>query len=141
MQWYVIHTKFRQEEHALLNLKRQGYECFLPMLAVEQMRQKALRVIEQPLFPRYLFIQLDVHGSGKSWGPIRSTKGVSRLVMFGSEPAWLDDGIVAALRARIAAASRDAEPEDATSAESYQQARGADAGVSDYRRQSVGEDG
>jgi transcriptional antiterminator RfaH len=46
------------------------------------------------LFSRYLFIQLDTNLSGKSWGPIRSTLGVSKLVVFGSEPARVDSGLI-----------------------------------------------
>lgn len=99
MQWYVIHTKPRQEQRALLNLEQQGYECFLPVLATEKLHQGVLTVVDAPLFPRYLFIRLDGSESGKGWGPIRSTKGVSRLVTFGTHPAKVDKKLIAALRA------------------------------------------
>lgn len=98
MNWYLIHTKPRQENTALLNLVQQGYECYLPMLPAEKLRQGALSVVEEPLFPRYLFIHLDPSGGSQSWGPIRSTKGVSRLVSFGSEPAKVGGGLVEMLR-------------------------------------------
>lgn len=29
MHWYVIHTKPRQEQRALLNLAQRGYNCYL----------------------------------------------------------------------------------------------------------------
>lgn len=35
---------------------------------------------------------------GKSWAPIRSTKGVSRLVAFGDSPARADDALIESLR-------------------------------------------
>ena len=38
MQWYLIHTKPRQEVCALENLQRQGYECYLPQLVLEKLR-------------------------------------------------------------------------------------------------------
>lgn len=98
MNWYLIHTKPRQENTALLNLEQQGYECYLPMLPAEKLRQGALSVIEEPLFPRYLFIRLAPSGGTQSWGPIRSTKGVSRLVSFGAEPAKVGSGLVEMLR-------------------------------------------
>ena len=98
MQWYLIHTKPRQEKCALQNLERQGYTCYLPLWRVEKMRQGNLAVADAPLFPRYLFIQLGLSGSAKSWSPIRSTTGVSRLVCFGIEPAKVDERLVAALR-------------------------------------------
>lgn len=98
MHWYVIHTKPRQEKRALLNLEQQGYECFLPMVTVEKLRKGAVSVVEEPLFARYLFILLDVSLSGKGWGAIRSTLGVSSLVTFGAEPAKVDDRLIEILR-------------------------------------------
>lgn len=99
MHWYVIHTKPRQEQRALDNLAQQGYTCYLPMLASEKLRQGALKLVQEPLFARYLFIQLESCQSGKSWAPIRSTLGVSRLVSFGTEPAKVDACLIDALRA------------------------------------------
>lgn len=98
MNWYVIHTKPRQEQRALLNLEQQGYECYLPLLSTEKIRQGSFSLIEEPLFPRYLFIHLDSSKSGQSWAPIRSTLGVSRLVTFGSDPAKVDADLINALR-------------------------------------------
>ena len=57
---------------------------------------------EEPLFPRYLLIRLDADGTGQSWAPIRSTKGVSQMVTFGGEPAKVSETLVAALRQREA---------------------------------------
>ena len=97
--WYLIHTKIRQEAVALDNLERQGYTCFYPTLMAEKVRRKALTLVEEPMFPRYLFIQLDTGLESLSWAPIRSTLGVSRLVKFGQEPAKVDPAIIEALQA------------------------------------------
>lgn len=107
MHWYLIHTKPRQEKCALENLHRQGYECYLPTLPSEKLRQGLLTVSDEPLFPRYLFIRLGQGGSSKSWAPIRSTKGVSRLVSFGSELARVDDGLIELLRMQEASAQTE----------------------------------
>lgn len=98
MNWYAVHTKARQEEVALLNLERQGYECYLPRLKSEKLIRRKLVEVEAPLFPRYLFIHLDISSSGKSWSPIRSTIGVSRLVCFGTQPAKVDPQLVQFLK-------------------------------------------
>jgi len=103
MHWYLIHTKPRQEKCALQNLQQQGYQCYLPTLLSEKLRQGILTIIDEPLFPRYLFIRLGQGNSAKSWVPIRSTKGVSRLVSFGTEPAKIDDDLVELLRVQEAA--------------------------------------
>src|SRR3569623_35819 len=98
MHWYLVHTKPKQEKCALQNLEQQGYVCYLPILPTEKLRQGELAVIDEPLFPRYLFIQLGQGSSAKSWSPIRSTKGVSRLVSFGTEPAKVDDQLIDVLK-------------------------------------------
>jgi transcriptional antiterminator RfaH len=102
MHWYLVHTKPRQEKCALDNLDRQGYQCYLPTIPSERLRQGLLTVSDEPLFPRYLFIRLGLGDSAKSWAPIRSTKGVSRLVSFGNAPARVDDGLIELLRAQEA---------------------------------------
>jgi transcriptional antiterminator RfaH len=97
--WYLIHTKIRQESVALENLERQGFECFLPLIRVEKLRRGNLQVVQEALFPRYLFIRLGTGMESQSWAPIRSTTGVSRLVTFGHIPAKIDDDLVADMRA------------------------------------------
>ena len=98
MHWYLVHTKPRQEKCALENLCRQGYKCYLPTLPVEKLQRGKLTVGDEPLFPRYLFIRLGHGDSAKSWAPIRSSRGVSRLVSFGLEPVRADDGLIELLR-------------------------------------------
>jgi transcriptional antiterminator RfaH len=98
MHWYLIYTKPRQEKCALQNLEQQGYQCYMPLLPKEKLRQGALAVSDEPLFPRYLFIRLAQDFMAKSWSPIRSTKGVSRLVKFGAEPAKVDEGLINLLK-------------------------------------------
>jgi transcriptional antiterminator RfaH len=100
MHWYLVHTKPRQEQRALFNLTQQGYECYLPLLATEKLRQRTVQVVQEPLFSRYLFAHLDTSLAGKSWAPIRSTIGVCRLVAFGAEPAKVDTNLIDLLRAR-----------------------------------------
>ncbi len=94
--WYVVHTKPRQEARALENLQNQGFTCFLPTIQVQKLRRQRLQVVTEPMFSRYLFIQLDEQD--QNWGPIRSTLGVSKLVSFGSQPAKVPAEFVAFLQ-------------------------------------------
>ena len=107
MHWFVVHTKPRQELRALQNLQNQGYACFLPRIRLEKIKNHRLSVIDEPLFPRYLFVRFDAGAGALSWGPIRSTLGVSSLVRFGLGPARVDDALLALLRQKNAV---DAEP-------------------------------
>ena len=96
MQWYVIHTKPRQEQRALENLQRQGFEAWLPMIELEKVRRSRLTKVTEPMFSRYLFIRLDT--TQTNWSPIRSTLGVSKLVSFGNVPAAVPDALIDMLR-------------------------------------------
>lgn len=100
LSWYLVHTKPRQEDIALANLERQGYECYLPRMRIEWIRRRKAEVAAEPMFPRYLFVRLDSSDQGKSWSPIRSTLGVSQLVHFGARAAKVDDTLVDLLRQR-----------------------------------------
>ena len=54
--WNIINTKVRQGRCAQENLERQGYSCFLPQPRAEKRCRRALVLVQEPLFPRYLFI-------------------------------------------------------------------------------------
>lgn len=98
--WYVIKCKARQEYRALEHLNRQGFLCYLPELSVEKLSNRCKLEKREPLFPGYLFIQLnDVNDN---WYPIRSTRGVSHIVRFNEHPLPVHDEIVETIRQRLA---------------------------------------
>ena len=83
-EWYVIFTKPRQEKKAETNLINQGFKIFFPKLRTLKKKRTLLQEKIEPLFPGYIFIQLD---KKSNWLKIRSTKGVNKLVEFGGNPA------------------------------------------------------
>jgi transcriptional antiterminator RfaH len=100
--WHLVHTKPRQEARAEENLAHQGYAVYLPRALVTQRRRGKPQRRVEPLFPRYLFIQLEP--GVDNWAPLRSTLGVSAVVRFGTDAAIVPDALVAALQAREDAA-------------------------------------
>ncbi|MDR2014750.1 MAG: transcription/translation regulatory transformer protein RfaH [Azoarcus sp.] len=102
MRWYLLHTELRQEKTTLKHLERQGYVCYLPLFRTERLVRRKLAAVDVPLFSRYLFIRLGQDKRDKSWGPVRSTVGVSQLVRFGERLAQIDEDLVEMLRAREA---------------------------------------
>ncbi len=111
--WYVVHTKPRQERTAAEQLQRQDFDVYLPLFKVfrEPGRRRASAtprsgpfapasdpalIAHEPMFPRYLFLRPS--RATQSLSVVRSTVGVSRLVMFGHQPATLADGAVQAIR-------------------------------------------
>ena len=138
MHWHLVHTKPKQEKCALQNLQQQGYQCYLPIFPIEKLRQGVLSVADEPLFPRYLFIRLGQGSSAKSWSPIRSTKGVNRLVSFGVELAKIDDSLINLIKAQEAAAQN--EPERLfTPGERVRLTKGAFAGIEGIYQMDDGE--
>ncbi len=126
--WYLIHSKPRQEQIALQNLQQQGFTCYLPMLTCQKLRRGKLTLMVEPLFARYLFVQLEQGLNAKSWTPIRSTTGVSQMVRFGLEYARVDSALITCLRQNEAAQS--AQPQQLfTAGERLQISSGAFAGL------------
>lgn len=95
LNWYVVRTKPKQEFRALENLENQRHVCFMPTIKVEKTRCGKLHSHVEPLFSRYLFMQLS---TAESWTAIRSTRGVSNLVSFGGRYATLSNECIDALR-------------------------------------------
>lgn len=56
---YAVHAKPRQEGVANDNLERQGYVTYLPKILVRKRRRDKWVKLVEPLFPRYLFIQVN----------------------------------------------------------------------------------
>jgi transcriptional antiterminator RfaH len=87
LPWYVVHTKVRQEQTACDNLVRQGYAVYLPRIKILKRIRGRQQALQEPLFPRYLFVQ--PRSVAHSIAPVRSTLGVTTIVRFGQEPAVL----------------------------------------------------
>ena len=92
--WFVVHTKPRQEQLAEEHLARQGFECFLPRTLNPCRRLKRRRV--EPMFPRYLFLRADT--AVQNISSVGHTRGVSRLVKFGTRLAQAPEWVVERLK-------------------------------------------
>lgn len=95
--WYLVQCKPRQDERAEEHLVRQGFNCFRPQYQRERLIRGRRHVLVESLFPGYLFIQL---APSDNWAPLRSTRGVNRLVGFGGFPLPVSDDLIAQLRQR-----------------------------------------
>ena len=104
-RWFLVHTQPKSEHKAELHLGAQGFRTYLPVFekTVRHARKlktvrhaRQLRTVRAPLFPRYLFVILDL--GRDRWLSVRSTIGVSRL--FTSQdgrPVPVPTGIVESL--------------------------------------------
>ena len=116
-KWYVVQTRPRQEQRAEVNLTRQGYRVWMPVMERSRRRAKRFETGHAPLFPQYLFVELDI--GREPWRAINGTFGVKRLLADGARPQALPDEFVAALREATGAngvstpAPPDLQPGDA----------------------------
>lgn len=92
MPWIVGVTKPSQEAIAAVNLERQGYQYYYPR--IKQAKAGKDPVIE-PLFRRYLFIFIV-----DQWYSLRSTRGMSHVLLGEDGPRTVAAAIIASLRAR-----------------------------------------
>jgi transcriptional antiterminator RfaH len=97
-QWYVVNTKAREEPKASFNLKRQGFNAYLPQYKRTRRHARRIDTVLAPLFPKYLFVEFDL--DLERWSSINSTAGVKKLIMFGSLPATLPSELVEEIRTR-----------------------------------------
>lgn len=97
-QWYVVNTKAREETKALFNLKRQGFNAYLPQYKKTRRHARRTDTVLAPLFPKYLFVEFDL--DMENWSCINSTIGVSKLIKFGSKPTPLPTELVNEIQAR-----------------------------------------
>jgi transcriptional antiterminator RfaH len=97
-RWYVVHTQPHSERRAELNLQRQGFETYLPRYLRSRRHARRSETVSRPLFPRYLFVALDL--ARDRWRAIQSTFGVCRLVLAGDEPVPVPEGVIDEIRLR-----------------------------------------
>jgi len=91
-RWFVVQTRPKGEELALQHLERQGFKAYLPRHLKRRSHARKIDWISSPLFPRYLFVMIDV--AAARWRAIRSTTGVSDLICQGNSPLAVFPGVV-----------------------------------------------
>ena len=98
MNWYLVQTKPNSHQVASENLKQQGFEVFLPLIA--KTSKKGIKFINElkPLFPNYLFMVTEL--TKIPWKSINSTRGVSKAVTFDGAYRIVDAAIINEIKLR-----------------------------------------
>ncbi len=94
-RWYVATTLSRKERLAATNLANQNYRSFLPIHLETRRHARKFRTVLAPVFPRYIFVILDV--GGQPWRSVNGTLGVERLITDGERPLAVAPGVVETL--------------------------------------------
>jgi transcriptional antiterminator RfaH len=100
MDWFVVHTKPKQEERADANLRMWGIETLMPKLRELRpaRRSGVVRYWVTPLFPGYLFARFD---ATHLFDKVKLTRGVHSIVGFGEHATPVDESIIRSVRSRI----------------------------------------
>lgn len=95
-QWYLLYCKRGQLKRAIEHLQRQQVECLTPMANIEKVVRGKRAIINEPMFPNYLFVSFDpsvIHTT-----TVHSTRGVSHFVRFGTQPTIVPDALINELK-------------------------------------------
>ena len=88
--WVLIYTKAKEEKKANENLQKQGFKTFLPLISPSTKNSVFKSLV--PVFPRYLFAQINFETD--NWSSIKSSYGVSRIVMFSEKFTSIPNNII-----------------------------------------------
>ena len=91
MNWYLLQTKPNAHVMACENLRRQGFDVFLPFIIKTTKKSGKFSDIKVPLFPGYLFMGTTIVPI--PWKSINGTRGISSALTL--------DGVYRSINIRI----------------------------------------
>lgn len=97
IRWYVMQSKPRKEAFLRERLRIQRIEVYLPSIRVQPVNPRARK--EQPFFPGYLFIHVDLEQISLS--ELRRIPGSTGIVCFGGDPATVGDSLIRTMQVQI----------------------------------------
>ena len=90
--WYVVYTHQNRERRAVMELEDLGYEVYLPCRTVWVRHARRREKKQRPLFPRYLFVSLDINRD--SFMAVQEADGVSYLLKQNDIPLQIPTDLV-----------------------------------------------
>jgi transcriptional antiterminator RfaH len=96
MRWFVVYTQPLKETVAKQHLEEQGYNVYLPMFKKTRRHARRTDEVLQPLFPRYLFVGLNLKLD--AWRAVNGTRGVAYLLLNDGHPLGISTSIIEELK-------------------------------------------
>lgn len=101
--WYVVRSKVRQEDRAAYNIRRAGFDVYLPTMREERKPRRSnvhkphlYTVVERPLMTGYLFVGFA--SFAKHFGMVRGCDGVLDFLGVQGEPIPIPSSAVVDLQ-------------------------------------------
>ena len=98
MNWYLLQTKPNAHVIAFENLRRQGFDVFMPFIIKTTKKNGRFLDIKSPLFPGYVF--MGTSSNPIPWKSVNGTRGVSRAVTLDGVYRSVSDHIIGGLKSR-----------------------------------------
>ncbi len=92
--WYAVYTKPRWEKKVADLLTRKKIVNYCPLNKVERQWSDRKKVVQEPLFKSYVFVQIPPNGHL----PVRETEGVMNFVYWLGKPAVIRDQEIVVIR-------------------------------------------
>jgi len=101
-EWYAVQVKRYEEHRVVRHLALKAIPTFLPLIESSRHRPGTPRL--EPLFPGYLFVQLEaLDVSPNQWHVVRWTPGTRRILGAEHTPVPMPRGAMDFIRARVQA--------------------------------------
>ena len=100
LPWHLAQLRPNGLDMALRNLERQSVTHFAPTETRTERRGQKFVTRDAPAFPGYVFVQPSPEAGGIR--AINGTRGITKLVSLGPEPAIVPPDLMSALRIRFA---------------------------------------
>lgn len=99
--WLAVNTKPRNELLAKRCLLQKNIEVYLPRIDAVRRRGGSKFLVQEPLFPGYLFVNPGEEPSHHVFHVIGRTLGVKRLLCAGSIPLCVPEDVINLIKWRI----------------------------------------
>lgn len=99
-KWRVIQTNTNAEKLAYLNIRKLGFQPYLPMAVSERPKtaRRPAATIIRPFLPGYLFCRFSTKND--DWGELFKTMGVRAILRGGTAPLSVPERVVDHIRKR-----------------------------------------
>lgn len=96
--WFALQVRARHEVRVGKFLSGKGYDPFVPLYQSRKRWSDRIKVVDEPLFPGYLFCRFDFNNRL----PVLTTPGVIQIVGFNRFPVPVDEAEMDSIQSLIA---------------------------------------
>lgn len=94
IHWYALYTKPRWEKKVHTLLVKKNITTWCPLQKIEKQWSDRKKIIEEPLFRSYVFVQIDIANKLQ----VLTTDGVLNFVHYLGKPAIINDNEISLIK-------------------------------------------